>query len=258
MTTRPTTDARADAAPLTPDARAGAALFTRDALRDAATRLRDRAPEEILAWTLASFPGRTGVTVSFGGPGVALAYMASRIDPATPIVFLDTGLLFPETYALRDELVRRYDLNVVEYRPASDPGPLYETDTDGCCAIRKVEPMQRALGAFDAWVSGVRRDQGPTRAHTEVVEHHVIDGRPLAKVYPLAFWTRAQIWRYLLDTGIPYNPLLDQGYASLGCWPCTRATQAGEDERAGRWAGSAKTECGLHTFTVTSSAKEVG
>jgi phosphoadenosine phosphosulfate reductase len=100
----------------------------------------------------------------------------------------------------------------------------------------------------------VRRDQGPTRANTEVVEHHLVNGRPLAKVYPLAYWNRGQIWSYLLDNGIPYNPLLDQGYSSLGCWPCTRATRAGEDERAGRWAGSGKTECGLHTFTSIARA----
>jgi phosphoadenosine phosphosulfate reductase len=110
--------------------------------------------------------------------------------------------------------------------------------------------MQRALADFDAWVSGVRRDQAPTRANTEVVEHHVANGRPLAKVYPLAFWSRSQIWGYLLEKGIPYNPLLDQGYSSLGCWPCSRVTRPGEDERAGRWAGTHKTECGLHTFTA--------
>jgi phosphoadenosine phosphosulfate reductase len=235
---------------MTTDTRAlSSAILSPAGLRSAAAALREQSPEEILAWTLRTFPGRTAVTVSFGGPGVALAYMASRIEPSTPIVFLDTGLLFRETYALRDELVRRFDLNLREYTPLTDPGPLYETDTDGCCAIRKVEPMHRALGDFDAWVSGVRRDQGPTRAHTDVVEHHHVDGRPLAKVYPLAYWTRGQIWGYLLDKGIPYNPLLDQGYSSLGCWPCTLATRAGEDERAGRWAGTVKTECGLHTFT---------
>ena len=118
--------------------------------------------------------------------------------------------------------------------------------------------MQRALGDFDAWVSGVRRDQGPTRANTEVVEHHLVNGRPLAKVYPLAYWSRGQIWSYLLDKGIPYNPLLDQGYSSLGCWPCTRATRAGEDERAGRWSGTGKTECGLHTFTSIGTSTPEG
>ena len=139
--------------------------FSPAGLQTAAAELRAQSPEEILAWTLRTFPARTAVTVSFGGPGVALAYMASRIEPTTPIVFLDTGFLFPETYALRDELVKRYALNLVEYKPRSDPGPLYETDTDGCCAIRKVEPMQRALGDFDAWVSGVRRDH---RLHRRV------------------------------------------------------------------------------------------
>jgi phosphoadenosine phosphosulfate reductase len=229
--------------------------LTPNSLRDEAVRLRDRTPEDILAWTLRAFPHRTAVTVSFGGPGVALACMAQQIEPTTPIVFLDTGLLFHETYALRDAFVKRYSLNLVEYHPLGDPGPLYETDTNGCCAIRKVEPMQRALGDFDAWVSGVRRDQGPTRAATEVVEYHLVNDRPLAKVYPLAYWSRRQIWRYLLDNGIPYNPLLDRGYSSLGCWPCTRATREGEDERAGRWAGSQKTECGLHTFTSSVASR---
>jgi len=240
-------------APLRVD-RTGAELLTPAALRAEAERLRDRRPEEILAWALGAFPGRTGVTVSFGGPGVALAYMASRIEPATPIVFLDTGMLFPETYALRDELVSRYALNLVEFTPAVDPGPLYETDTDRCCTIRKVDPMARALGDYDAWVSAIRRDQGESRRDVEVVEQHEVDGRPLLKVHPLAHWDRATVWRYIVEHEIPYHPLLDRGYTSLGCWPCTRRTRADEGERAGRWSGRAKTECGLHTFTARASA----
>ena len=194
--------------------------------------------------------------MSFGGPGVALAYMASRIERDAAIVFLDTGF-FPETLRCATSSARRYDLNLVEYKPLTDPGPLYETDTDGCCAIRKVEPMQRALGDFDAWVSGVRRDQGPTRANTDVVEHHLVSGRPLAKVYPLAYWSRGQIWAYLLDHGIPYNPLLDQGYSSIGCWPCT-CDPCRRGRARGRWSGSGKTECGLHTFTSTGTSTPDG
>jgi phosphoadenosine phosphosulfate reductase len=220
-----------------------------------AATLRSRSPEEILAWGVEAFGARLALTVSFGGPGVALAHMLHRLDERVPIVFLDTGMLFPETYEFKESFARRYGLNVLTVQPLRDPGPLYETDPDACCAIRKVEPMQRTLAGFDAWASAVRRDQGVGRAHTEVVEHHVIEGRPLVKIHPLAYWTRAQVTEYLHDNDIPHHPLLDLGYTSLGCWPCTRATFAGEDERAGRWPGLAKTECGLHTFTSLSDSR---
>jgi phosphoadenosine phosphosulfate reductase len=199
-----------------------------------------------------AFPGRIAVTLSFGGAGVILAHMLSRIDGAVPVIFLDTGFLFEETHAFKDTLVRRYGLEVVTMRPLSDPGPLYQTDPDRCCAIRKVEPMERAIRDYDAWVSAIRRDQGASRGSTDVVEHHEIDGRALIKVHPLAHWSRADVWRYIHENDVPYHPLLDQGYSSLGCWPCTRRTQPGEDERAGRWSGTGKTECGLHTFTARS------
>src|SRR5437870_715229 len=132
----------------------------------------------------------------------------------------------------------------------TDPGPLYQTDPDRCCAIRKVEPLARAIAGFDAWISAVRQDQSSTRSATEVVEYHEIDGRPIVKVFPLAHWTRADLWRYIRENGVSYHPLLDQGYSSIGCWPCTRPTTPGEAERAGRWSGTGKTECGLHTFTI--------
>lgn len=212
--------------------------------------LRHLDPETILAWAATAFRGRVALSVSFGGPGIVLAHMLARVDRTVPIVFIDTGMLFPETYELRRELAARWELNVIDTRPAFDPGPLYETDPDRCCAIRKVEPMQRVLDDVDAWISALRRDQGPTRARIEVVEHHEADGRPLVKLHPLAYWDRAKVWRYIVDHGIPYNPLLDRGYASIGCWPCTRATRPGEDERAGRWSGTGKIECGLHTFTA--------
>lgn len=217
-----------------------------------ADELRHRRPEEILAWSVRAFPGRIAVTLSFGGAGVILAHMLSRIDGAVPVIFLDTGFLFEETHAFKDTLVRRYGLEVVTMRPLSDPGPLYQTDPDRCCAIRKVEPMERAIRDYDAWVSAIRRDQGASRGSTDVVEHHEIDGRALIKVHPLAHWSRADVWRYIHENDVPYHPLLDQGYSSLGCWPCTRRTQPGEDERAGRWSGTGKTECGLHTFTARS------
>ena len=211
--------------------------------------LRRLHPEAILAWSVANFPGRLALTLSFGGPGVALAHMLSRLDRSVPVIFLDTGYLFPETHSFKDAFVERYRLPVMEARPPADPGPLYATDPDRCCRLRKVEPVRRALRGFDAWVSALRRDQGPTRQATEVVEHHELDGRPLVKVHPLAYWSRAEVWAYLRRHRVPYHPLLERGYSSLGCWPCTRAAGPGEPERAGRWSGTGKTECGLHTFT---------
>jgi len=219
-------------------------------LREQANALRHLGPEAILAWSVNAFPNRIALTMSFGGAGVALAHMLSTIDRSVPVIFLDTGFLFRETYAFKDEVAARYGLNVIEMRPLTDPGPLYQTDPDRCCAIRKVEPMERAIREYDAWVSAVRRDQGASRSTTDVVEHHEVDGRSLVKVFPLAYWSRAEVWQYIRDNDVPYHPLLDQGYSSLGCWPCTRPTRAGEDERAGRWSGTGKTECGLHTFTT--------
>lgn len=175
-------------------------------------------------------------------------HMLSRIDKTVPVVFLNTGFLFPETIALKDEFVAKYGINVLEITPASDPGPLYQTDTDACCNIRKVEPMERAIKGYDAWISALRRDQSGTRANIDVVEETEFGGRPVVKVYPLASWTRSQVWKYILDNKVPYNPLHDQGYKSIGCWPCTRRVSDDEDERAGRWSGTDKTECGLHTI----------
>jgi phosphoadenosine phosphosulfate reductase len=206
--------------------------------------------EAFLAQVVAAYPRRVALTASFSGGGVVLAHMLSRIAPQVPILFLDTGFHFPETIAFKNRFVARYGLTVVELHPASDPGPLYQTDPDRCCAIRKVEPLHRALAGFDAWITALRRDQSDTRRSVEVLEHHEIDGRTILKVMPLAYWSRNDVRRYLAAHEVPYHPLLDQGYTSIGCWPCTRPTAPGESERAGRWSGSGKTECGLHTFTI--------
>jgi phosphoadenosine phosphosulfate reductase len=223
------------------------------AVRERAQELRGADPETILTWTFATFPGRTALTVSFGAGGVVLAHLISRIDRRVPVIFLDTGFHFPETYAFKQRFAERYGLNLVELRPRTDPGPLYQTDPDGCCWIRKVEPLERAIVGFDAWISAVRQDHSDTRAATEVVEYHELAGRPLVKVFPLAHWSRADVWRYIREHEVPYHPLHDQGYASIGCWPCTRPVAPGEPERAGRWSGTTKRECGLHTFTVKRS-----
>lgn len=224
-------------------------LLTPEAVKREAQSLEGARPEAVLEWAIRAFPNRAGLTCSFSGQGVVLAHMIARIDRRVPVIFLDTGFHFPETYAFKEQFVRRYGLNLVEYRPATDPGALYETDPDRCCAIRKVEPMQRALAGLDAWITSLRRDQSDTRSSVDVLEYHEVDSRPLVKVLPLAHWTRKEVWGYIAEQGIPYHPLLDQGYSSIGCWPCTRPTLPGEPERAGRWSGTLKTECGLHTFT---------
>lgn len=215
-------------------------------------------PEELLRWTAAAFGDRAGLTCSFGGGGLVLAHMAARVAPRLPVIFIDTDFLFPETVALKDDFVHRYGLHLVELHPQQTPAEqagvhgdrLWERDPDLCCALRKVEPMERALQGLDAWITGLRQDQSAARAGVAPLEYHQLpDGRPLLKVLPLARWSRNQVWSYILEHGVPYNPLLDQGYKSIGCTHCTRPTADGEDERAGRWAGRGKTECGLHTFT---------
>jgi len=226
--------------------------LTPDEVREQAAELRSASPEHIVRWTLATFPQRTALTVSFGGGGIVLAHIVSRIDRTVPVLFLDTGFHFPETLAFKDAFVARYGLRLVELRPATDPGPLYQTDPDRCCWIRKVEPLERALvdGEYQSWISAVRNEQSLTRAAIDVLEYHRVQDRPVVKVYPLAGWSRDQVQAYLREHEVPHHPLMDQGFTSIGCWPCTRATRPGEPERAGRWSGLGKTECGLHTFTV--------
>jgi phosphoadenosine phosphosulfate reductase len=226
-------------------------------VREHARALHGASPETILRWAVGTFPRRVALTVSFGGGGVVLAHLISRIDRTVPVLFLDTQFHFPETYAFKERFVRQYGLNLVELRPLADPGALYRTDPDRCCWIRKVEPLERALVEFDAWISAVRQDQSDSRSAIELLEYHEVGGRPIVKVYPLAHWSRADVWDYIRDNDVPYHPLLDQGYTSIGCWPCTRPTAPGEPERAGRWSGTGKSECGLHTFTVKREPSEV-
>lgn len=219
-------------------------------VRECADALREMPAEDVLRWALDTFPHRTALTVSFGGAGVVLAHMLSRIDRKVPIYFLDTGFHFPQTLEFKARFTAQYGLNVIDLKPATDPGPLYQTDPDRCCSIRKVEPLQRTLPGFDAWVSALRADQAKTRSGIEPLEYHEADGHAVVKVYPLATWSKDTVWQYIRENDIPYHPLHDAGFTSIGCWPCTRATRPGEDERAGRWSGMGKTECGLHTFTV--------
>lgn len=232
------------------------------ALARKSAELDGRPAEEILAWALAEYAPKIGISTAFGVEGCALIDMAVKLDPKVPIFTVDTDFLFPETLDLMRRLVERYrlELTVVKGEVTKEEQErrhglaLWERDSDLCCQLRKVEPTRRATAGLDAWIAGLRRDQGKSRAGIAILElYEHEDGTPLVKVNPLATWTRKDTWKYVMDHGVPYNALLDQGYTSVGCWPCTRPVAAGEDERAGRWAGSEKKECGIHTFMARKS-----
>jgi len=216
-------------------------------------RFRDRTAEDLLVWATACFGQQIVLTCSFGGAsGMVLLDMVSRVAHGTPVVFLDTGLLFPETYALAEAAARRYGVAIERWRPALtlaeqeiQEGPqLYSHDPDRCCGIRKVAPLAEALRPYKAWISGIRRDQSSTRATTELAQWN--ERHNLLKINPLAYWSERDVWRYIHAHDVPYNHLLDQGYPSLGCTPCTRPSTVEGDQRAGRWSGFGKTECGIH------------
>lgn len=222
-------------------------------MREASARLETAAPQEILRWTVERFAPRFTMATAFGPEGMVLIHMLAEIAPQTPIFNLDTGYQFDETLELREEIKRRYGIEVelkkpdttVEQYEQIHGGPLYRTKPDQCCFDRKVRVLEKAVHGMHAWASAIRRDQSTDRAAAPIVGW---DKKfSLVKVSPLANWTKQKVWGFITDHNVPYNPLHDQGYTSIGCWPCTRAVLLGEDERAGRWSGFAKTECGLHT-----------
>lgn len=207
-----------------------------------------------LRWSLDTFGSRVAPVTSFGASGMVILDHLLRLAPTVRVITLDTQFLFGATYELWEEVERRYGIRIEVVRPALTPeqqaqqvGPrLWEIEPNVCCDLRKVQPMARVAATLDAWMTGLRRDQGPTRAHTPLVGWDARNG--LFKLSPLAAWTRAQVWEYIHTHGVPYNRLHDAGYASIGCTHCTLPAGDGHgaDERAGRWAGRAKTECGLH------------
>ncbi|HWH32050.1 MAG TPA: phosphoadenylyl-sulfate reductase [Egibacteraceae bacterium] len=220
----------------------------------AARDLEEAPATEILRWAIAEVP-RFAVSSSFGADSAVLLHLLSTVDAGVPVLFLETGFHFPETLRYRRDLAAllgltdvrdlRAQLTVAE-QAREHGGGLYVRDADACCAIRKVEPLNRALREFDGWASGVRREQTPERADTPVVQTVTREGRDLVKVSPLARWSAQDVEDYLAAHALPRHPLAEAGYPSIGCAPCTRAVAPGEDPRAGRWAGSAKTECGIH------------
>lgn len=218
--------------------------------------LEGAAPEDVIRWAVSSFGSAVAMSCSFQSQSLPLLHMVSAIAPRLPVIFLDTGYHFPETLAFRDRLVAEWGLNLqvaralpqaVSRQPSTTE--LYLRDPDRCCMINKVEPMQRAMQGLRAWISGIRRDQSDLRANVGVVE----DGaNGLIRVHPLAAWTGRDIWKYIHDHDLPEHPLVAKGYLSVGCAPCTRPAGPG-GERAGRWQGTDKTECGLHTVLRPSS-----
>src|SRR5262245_32732696 len=216
-------------------------------------RLEGAEPQEILRWATERFAPRFTMATAFGPEGMVLIHMLAEIAPETPIFNLDTGYQFQETLELREQVKRRYGIAVemkradttVEEYERQHGGPVYRTNPDQCCFDRKVKVLEQAVVGMHAWASAIRRDQSPDRADAPIVGW---DKKfSLVKVSPLANWTKQKVWGFITEHDIPYNPLHDQGYTSIGCWPCTRAVLLGEDERAGRWSGFAKTECGLHS-----------
>ena len=200
--------------------------------------------EQVLLWAYEQFGDRMCLTCSWQRQSSVLVHLLSELELDVPIVELDTLVLFPETYATRDRLVERYGLQLRSFRPIDAPDRLWEVEPDRCCHIRKVEPLERALAGYDAWITGIRREQSPTRANAQKVEWSERYG--VWKIQPLVDWDAKRVQAYIAVNEIPYNTLHDAGYPSIGCVPCTRPVQAGEDERAGRWTGSDKLECGIH------------
>jgi len=219
-------------------------------------------PEEIIRWAIDEFSPKIALTSSFQTESVVLLHMISQINPAIKILFLETSWHFPETLAFKNEMVSRLGLtDIVDLKVdhkkreafnAKHQNKPYEHDPDQCCQINKVEPLDEALKELDAWISGIRRSQSKTRKEIKIVEEYDAGAHRnaplLYKINPLANVTSGDIWWYLKEHHLPKHPLFDKGYLSIGCWPCTKPAQPGDDERSGRWAGKEKTECGIHTF----------
>jgi phosphoadenosine phosphosulfate reductase len=231
----------------------------REAIKAEGARLEGAPLGEILGWAWERFGERAGIGTSFQGAGLVVIHTSRELGYNFPVFTLDTGLLFPETLALKAQLEERFGIAIESLRPeqtvaeqAAEHGEaLWSRHPDLCCTLRKVLPLQRKLAELDVWITGVRRQQSDTRSGVQVVEIYKFDvlrDRHIIKLNPMAGWTRDQVQAFLREHGIPSNALLEKGYRSIGCMPCTRPVAEGEDERAGRWTGFDKAECGIHTF----------
>ncbi len=228
------------------------AEWTPETLKAISDSYEGRSPEEIMRWGFDNFAPHIALATGFGAEGVVLMHMASQMYREATIFYLDTDLLFKETYKLRDQLVERLGIKFTRIhsgvslnQQAEEHGPaLWSSDPNLCCQIRKVKPLREYLATQNAWIAAVRRDQTKARANTGLMGWDAANG--LVKLSPLAAWSHDQVWDYIHANDLPYNPLHDEGYPSIGCWTCTRPVAEGEDPRAGRWSGFNKTECGIH------------
>lgn len=220
-------------------------------------KLNASSTEEILGWAWKTFGARAAIGTSFQGAGLVMMHIAKQNGFEFPVFTMDTGLLFPETVALHKRLQDFFGYKIerlepdysVEKQAELYGAELWKKDPDMCCTMRKVFPLRNKLAELDCWITGLRRQQSDTRSNIGIVELYEFEnGRDIVKLNPMANWSRDAVWKYLHDHHIPYNPLHDQGYRSIGCWPCTAKDAGGENERGGRWIGFNKVECGIHTF----------
>jgi phosphoadenosine phosphosulfate reductase len=235
---------------------ATAAVFEQDLgveeLREISEGFEGASPEAVLYWAAGRFGDEVALATGFGAEGCVLIDMLSRVAPRMRVFYLDTDLLFPETYQLAARLSVRYKVRferratrlTLDAQADLHGERLWERDPEECCRLRKVEPLREMLAGLRAWVTAIRREQTPARARAGLVERDEKFG--LVKINPLAAWSARDLWNYIVKHDVPYNPLHDLSYASVGCVPCTTPVRIGEDQRAGRWRGTAKTECGLH------------
>jgi len=211
-----------------------------------------KTPQQILEWAAEAYGDRLCMATAFGAEGCVLLAMLAEVRNEAYVFNLETGYQFQETLDLRDRIDGKYGIQVHYVRSetsvadmeAQFGGPIYKSDPNQCCNIRKIVPLHKAVQGYEAWISAIRRDQSEARGRAPIVGWDAKFN--LVKINPLANWTKKDVWNYILANDVPYNPLHDQGYPSIGCWPCTQSVNANDDDRAGRWAGTAKKECGLH------------
>lgn len=215
-------------------------------------RFESASPQDILRWGVDQFGERLALVTSLQPTGIVTLHMLQEIAPTLPTLILDTGVLFPETYILMDEIETAFHKKLTRVRPglsleqqaALYGDALWSTNPDQCCDLRKTQPLGEALKPFDAWITGLRRDQASTRRQTPIISWDNKNNK--VKFAPFATWTEEMVWTWIQAYELPYNRLHDQNYPSIGCLPCTRAVQPGEDIRSGRWSGTSKVECGIH------------
>ena len=230
--------------------------WTPESLKQVSATLEGSSPETVLNWGFENFAPSIVMATGFGPEGVVLMHLVSQIRPETIVFYLDTDLLFSQTYELRDQLIKRLGIRfervhsgiLLPEQALRHGDTLWAKDPDTCCHIRKVIPQRQFLSKYSAWITGIRRDQTAFRANTGLVEWDYAN--KMVKLNPLAAWTSDQVWEHIRANDLPYNQLHDYGYPSIGCWTCTKAVEPGQDSRSGRWAGNVKTECGIHLPTI--------